>query len=184
MVSEANLQATKNGLVPDGRGWFVMSARESRWRDGGALGVYCTFEGKQRFSQLGMNLNVLAPGQPMAMYHRENGQEGFLVISGECVLIVEGETRRLVAWDFFHCPPGTEHVIVGSGHRPAVLVAVGARGRGRGGGVVYRVCEAASRYGASVERDTKDPREAYAKVDAGLPRSKWIAYLEGWLPES
>ena len=104
MTSEARLRRTKNGLVADGTGWFVVNACASRWRDGGPLGVYCTFEGRQRFPQLGINLNVLAPGQPMAMYHRENAQEGFLVITGECLLIVEGEERRLVPWDFFHCP--------------------------------------------------------------------------------
>ena len=119
----------------------------------------------------------------MAMYHRENAQEGFLVITGECLLIVEGEERRLVPWDFFHCPPGTEHVIVGGGNAPAVVLAVGGRGRGIGGGVDYRVCEAAARYGASVERETSDAREAYAKATAGLPRSKWITYIDGWLPE-
>lgn len=144
VAPEAQLRATKNGLVPDGKGWFVVNARESRSRDGGPLGVYCTFEGRQRFPQLGITLNVLAPGQPLAIYHRENAQEGFLVVSGECVLIVEGEQRRLVAWDFFHCPSRTEHVIVGSGNAAAVVLAVGARGRGRGGGVVSRVCEAAA----------------------------------------
>ena len=184
MVPEAQLRATKNGLVPDGRGWFVVNARESRWRDGGPLGVYCTFEGRQRFRQLGITLNVLAPGQPMAMYHRENAQEGFLVVSGECVLIVEGEQRRLVAWDFFHCPSGTEHVIVGSSNAAAVVLAVGARGRGRGGGVVYRVCEAAARYKASTERETTDAREAYRKAYDGLPRSKLIPYRDGWLPDA
>jgi len=183
MPSEAPLRMTKNGLVADVKGWFVVNARESRWRDGGPLGVYCTFEGKQRFPQLGITLNVLEPGQPMAMYHRENAQEGFLVITGECLLIVEGEERRLAAWDFFHCPPGTEHVLVGSGNAPAVVLAVGARGRGVGGGIVYRACEAAARHGASVESETKDVREAYAEVYAGLPRSKWIRYSAGWLPD-
>jgi uncharacterized cupin superfamily protein len=119
----------------------------------------------------------------MAMYHRENAQEGFLVISGECLLIVEGEQRRLVAWDFFHCPSGTEHVI-GSSNAAAVVLAVGARGRGRGGGVVYRVCEAAARYGASTERETTDAREAYRKAYERLPRSKWIPYRDGWLPDA
>jgi mannose-6-phosphate isomerase-like protein (cupin superfamily) len=114
----------------------------------------------------------------------ENAQEGFLVVSGECVLIVESEQRRLGAWDYFHCPSGTEHVIVGSGNTPAVVLAVGARGRGRGGGVVYRVCEAAARYGASVQRDTTDASEAYRKAYEGLPRSKWIPYRDGLLPDA
>jgi len=75
----------------------------------------------------------------MGMYHRENGQEAFLVLAGECTLIVEGTERRLVQWDFFYCAPGTEHIIVAAGRQSAVVVAVGARGRGVGGGVVYTV---------------------------------------------
>jgi uncharacterized cupin superfamily protein len=114
------------------------------------------------------------------MYHRENAQEAFLVLAGECVLIVEGELRPLRAWDFFHCPPGTEHVIVGSGDEAAVVVAVGARRRG--GGVVYPVSELAARFGASVDRETRDASEAYAKAHANLPRSRWVPYREGWLP--
>jgi quercetin dioxygenase-like cupin family protein len=182
VAPHAQLHRTKNGLVPDSDGWFVINARESRWRDGGPLGVFCTFEGRRRFPQLGINVSVLEPGQPMAMYHRENPQEGFLVVSGECRLIVEGDERRLQAWDFFHCPPGTEHVIVGGGDGPAVVIAIGARGRGVSGGVVYPVCEAAAGYGASVTRETTDVRTAYAGANAGLPRSRWISYTGGWLP--
>lgn len=177
---EAPLRETKNGLVADVDGWFVLNARESRWRDEGPLGVYCTFEGKRRFRQLGINISVLEPGQSLGMYHREHAQEGFLVIAGECLLVVEGRERRLTTWDYFHCPPGTEHVIVGSGDGPAVVVAVGARGRG---GVVYPVSEVAARHGASVERETRNPSEAYADVYADLPRSRWVAYREGWLPD-
>ena len=173
---------SKNGLVVDGEGWFVVNARESRWRSEGSLGSYCTFEGKRRFPQVGININVLAPGEAMGMVHRENAQEGFLVLAGECVLIVEGEERLLTAWDFFHCPGGTEHILVARGEEPAIVVAVGARGRGVGGGVVYPVSEVAARYGASVERETTDPTEAYAKVHAGLPRSKFVRYQPEWLP--
>jgi uncharacterized cupin superfamily protein len=180
MVPEAPLRTTKNGLVADVEGWFVLDARESRWRDEGSLGVYCTFEGKHRFPQLGFNVNVLEPGQAIGMYHRENAQEDFLVLAGECVLIVEGEVRRLRAWDLFHCPPGTEHVIVGSGDEPAVVVAVGARRRG---GVVYPVSEVAAQFGASVEREPRAPTEAYSKAHANLPRSRWAPYREGWLPD-
>ena len=131
MVDEAPLRMSKNGLVADLRGWFVVNARESRWRDAGPLGVFCTFEGKKPFLQLGINISVLEPGQAMGRYHREEkAQEGFLVLSGTCVLIVEGEERTLGPWDFFHCPPGTEHIIVAK--ETAVVVATGARGRGRG----------------------------------------------------
>lgn len=159
-----------------------MNARESRWKTEGPLGSYCNFEGKRRFPQLGINISVLERGQSMGMYHCENAQEGFLVISGECVLIVEGEERRLVAWDFFHCLGGTEHMIVGAGDEPAVVVAVGARGRGIGGGLVYPVSGLAARYGVSVERETTKPAEAYAKVRAELPRSRFVPYREEWLP--
>ncbi len=94
------------------------------------------------------------------------------MLSGECTLIVEGEERRLTEWDFFYCAPGTEHIIVASGEQSAVVVTVGARGRGVGGGVVYKVCKVAARYGASVMRETADPAVAYAKVWAKLPPLK------------
>jgi quercetin dioxygenase-like cupin family protein len=113
MVPEALPRMTKNGLVVDGEGWFVLNARESRWKSEGPLGRYCTFEGKRRFPKLGFNISVLEPGQAYGRYHRENAQEGFLVIEGECLLIVEEQERRLKAWDYFHCPGGTEHIILG-----------------------------------------------------------------------
>jgi uncharacterized cupin superfamily protein len=173
---------SKNGLVVDGEGWFVVNARESRWKDEGPLGRYCTFEGKRRFPQFGINVSVLEPGEAMGLYHRENAQEGFLVVAGECLLIVEEEERRLEAWDFFHCPGGTRHIIVGTGEEAAIVVAVGARGRGVGGGIVYPVSEIASRHGAGVDRATTSPAEAYAKVRSNLPRSTWVEYRPGWLP--
>jgi quercetin dioxygenase-like cupin family protein len=183
MAGQAPLRLTKNGLVADGEGWFVVNARESRWRSEGPLGSYCTFEGKRRFPQLGLNISVLGRGEAMGKHHRENAQEGFLVVSGECLLIVEGEERPLKAWDFFHCPGGTEHIIVGAGAEPAVVIAVGARGRGIGGGTVYTVSERAARHGASVDRETTDSREAYAAIYAELPRSRFAPYRPGWLPE-
>ena len=167
---------SRNGLVTDGEGWFVVNARESRWRDAGPLGVFCTFEGKRRFLQLGINISVLQPGQQMGMYHREKAQEGFLVLSGECLLIVEGEERPLRAWDFFHSPAGTEHIIVGAGSGPAVVLAVGARGRGRTG-IVYPASKLAAKHGARVKRETTKPGEAYA----GLPRWQWVPYEDVWL---
>jgi uncharacterized cupin superfamily protein len=178
---EAPARRTKNGLVVDVEGWFVLNARESRWKNEGPLGSYCNFEGKRRFPQLGINISVLEPGEAMGMYHRENAQEDFLVLSGECLLIVEEQERRLKAWDFFHCPAGTEHIIVGAGDSAAVVLAVGARGRGLGG-VVYPVSELAARHGASVERETTDPSEAYEKIYADLPRSRFVEYRDGWLP--
>jgi uncharacterized cupin superfamily protein len=178
MGREAPLRRTKYGLVADEEGWFVINARESRWRDTGPFGFYCDFEGKRRFPQLGINVSILEPGQRMSMYHRENGQEAFLVLDGTCLLIVEGQERELKAWDFFHCPPLTEHVIVGAGEGRAVVLAVGARGIGRKG-FVYPVSQAALAHDAGVKRETTKPAEAYA----GSPRSSRTAYRDGWLPD-
>ena len=88
VVPEAPLRDTKNGPVVDGEGWFVVNARDSRWREMGPLGAYCNFEGKRRFPNFGINLNVLGPGERIGMYHRENAQEAFLVLAGECTLVV------------------------------------------------------------------------------------------------
>ena len=81
-VPEVPLRETRHGLVADGDGWFVINARESRWRDAGHFGRYCNFEGKRPFRQLGMNVNILQPGQPIGLYHRERAQEDFLVLAG------------------------------------------------------------------------------------------------------
>jgi uncharacterized cupin superfamily protein len=175
VVPEAPIRETKYGLVTDGEGWFVINARESRWRDTGPLGFYCDFEGKRRFPQLGINLNVLQPGQPLGMYHRENAQEGFLVLAGTCLLLVAGEERELKTWDFFHCPPQTEHVIVGAGEGLSVVLAVGARGGRKG--LVYPVSKIARKHHAGVKKETTKPAEAYA----GVPKFSRCAYRDGWL---
>src|SRR5689334_11753417 len=65
-VPEAPVRMSGNGLIVDGEGWFVVNARASRWRDEGALGSYCTFEGKRRFPHFGINISVLEPGERMA----------------------------------------------------------------------------------------------------------------------
>ena len=162
MIPEAPLEETDSGLVPQGEGWFVVNAREARWLDG-TFGAYTRFEGDVRFPQIGINLSVLAPGQPSCMYHREDEQEDFLVLAGECLLLVEGEERRLRAWDFVHCPAWTEHVFVGAGETGCLILAVGSRTEGAG--VVYPASELAQRHGAGVPREVTTGAEAYA----GLP---------------
>jgi len=179
MVSEARLEATEDGLVPQGDGWFVLNAREAPWRHAPGRTAICGFEGDAGFPQLGLNLSVLAPGETMAMYHWEADQEDFLVLSGEPLLIVEGEERPLRQWDFIHCPAETKHTIVGAGDGPSVVLAVGARDRSTGpdwGG--YTVDETAARHGVGVDRETTDPGEAYAP----LPRRQRVPYGDGWLP--
>src|SRR5438045_1430860 len=109
MIQEARLDATEHGLVPSEDGWFVVNAREARWRDGEGLAAICEFEGESTFPQIGINLNVLAPGERMAMYHWEPAQEDFLVLTGEAHLIIEGQERPLQRWDFVHCPAGSKH---------------------------------------------------------------------------
>jgi uncharacterized cupin superfamily protein len=163
MVPESKLQPTDHGLVPTGEGWFVLNARDAPWwiRDG--RGALCEFEGSGRedaldFNQLGINITRLAPGEPMAMYHWEAGQEAFLVLAGEALLVVEGEERPLRAWDFVHCPAGTAHTFVGAGEGPCAILMVGARKPDDA--AVYRVDETAQRYGAGVDVETSSSQEA------------------------
>ena len=176
-MTEARLVEDEHGaLRPAGDGWFVVNARQAAWGDGD-YGAGCTFENREaRFPQLGINLNVLQPGQPMCLYHRENAQEDFLVLAGECLLLVEGEERPLRQWDFVHCPAGVDHVFVGAGAGPSIVLAVGARVEPEE--IVYPVSTVAQKYGASVDVETPDPDVAYASYSGGRVR-----YEEGWLPE-
>jgi uncharacterized cupin superfamily protein len=152
----------------------VVNATEARWREG-AFGAYTRFEGDERFPALGINIGVLAPGQAACMYHGEDEQEDFLVLAGECLLLIEGEERRLRAWDFVHCPAWTEHVFVGAGEGPCTILAVGTR---RGGEVIYPLSELARRHDAGVEVETREPDEAYAR----FPEDVEAPYRPGWLP--
>jgi uncharacterized cupin superfamily protein len=180
MIPEARVERTEHGLVPAGEGWYVLNAREARWYHAEGRTAFCDLEGDQEFPQLGINVQVLQPSEAMAMYHWEADQEDFLIVSGEALLIVEGEERPLRAWDFFHCPANTRHTILGAGNGPCVVVAVGTRAHADSpewGG--YPVDEVASRHGAGVEVETIDPREAYAPVTKRQPTS----YRARWLPE-
>jgi uncharacterized cupin superfamily protein len=169
VVPEAPLETTEHGVVPAGEGWFVLNARDARWFEG-EMGAFLPFESEEaRFEQLGMNVAMLRPGEPGAMYHAEDAQEGFLVLSGTCLLIVEGQERLLEAWDFFHCPPMTAHVLVGAGDSGCVVLGVGARSKGRA--LVYPVNETARTHGAGVAEETSDPRVAYARFSEDTPVS-------------
>ncbi len=165
MPEEARLVEHQGGLVPDRDGWFVVNAAAAPWWRSEERGASCYFEGKDDFPEVGIRLKALWLGQPNGMYHSEAAQEDFLVLSGECLLLVEGEERPLRAWDFVHCPPGTEHIFVGAGDRPCLILMVGARG---GQEVVrYPVSELAEKHGGSVEVETGSPAEAYARFSAG-----------------
>ena len=176
MVDEAGLAQTENGAVPQGDGWFVVNAREARWWHSDTFGTATTFEGDVRFPDFGINIQVLHPGQPNCMYHGENAQEGFLVLSGECLLLVEGEERRLEQWDFVHSPAWTEHVFVGAGSGPCTILMVGARPRPEE--LRYPVVDVATKHKAGVATETSSGDEAYAR----FPRPTAGRYREGTLP--
>jgi uncharacterized cupin superfamily protein len=142
-------------------GWLVFSVRDAPWVTNDVFGAACVFEDEDtQFAELGFTLAVIGPGQPSGMYHGESNQEDFLVLAGECLLLIEGEERRLRAWDFVHCPPGTEHVFVGAGDGPCIIFMTGARTREEK--IVYPRSELARRHGAGVETETTSPAEAYA----------------------
>lgn len=179
MVPETPLERTAAGLVPGGEGWFVLNAREAHWRHREGRGQSLPFEGPTEFPQVGITLYVLGPGEPIGMYHWEANQEDFLVLSGEALLLVEGEERPLRQWDFVHCPAGTKHIIVGAGDAPCAVLAVGAREHGAGGDWGgYTVDEVALRHGAGVEQETADADVAYARFPPPVP----TRYRDGWLP--
>src|SRR4029078_1729948 len=146
-VPEAQLKQTDAGLIPQGEGWFVLNARDVSWIRSQERGQDTDFEGGQEGAQLGFRIQVLTRGQ-RSMYHGERSQEDFLVVSGECVLVIEGEERKLKAWDFVHCPPWTKHTFGGAGDGPCVIVMAGSRAGGFE--VVYAVDAAAAKHGASV----------------------------------
>jgi uncharacterized cupin superfamily protein len=176
VIPEAPLEQADAGLVASGEGWFILNARDARWFEGD-YGAYTRLgEGEIRFEQIGINIGVAQPGQPACMYHREANQEDFLVLCGECLLLVEGEERRLKQWDFVHCPPWTDHVFVGAGNGPCAVLAVGSRAIRE---VVYPESELARKHRAGVPKETNDPREAYAKNNPDTA----VAYREGFLPD-
>lgn len=180
-MPEAKLTRTEHGLVPEGDGWFILNARDARWGHTDELGSYVPFEGDEGFPELGLNVNVLQPGQVGAMYHAEGTQEGFLVLAGEGIAIVEGEERPLRAWDYFHCPADTRHVLVGAGDGPFVYIAVGARRRDEPSRLVYPVDPVAQRHGAGVDEETRSGKEAYSRFGEGFFRRG--LYREGDLPD-
>jgi uncharacterized cupin superfamily protein len=180
LSQEARLERAESGLVPVTDGWFILNVRDAAWLSNEAFGRRAVFEGSgpairgrpeldgRRFDQIGLQLALLSPGKPSGLYHADSRQEDFLVLSGECIAIVDEEERTLRAWDFLHCPPGTRHVFVGVSAEPCVILMVGARTSERE--VVYPRSEAALSRGACVERETSSATEAYAPFPDWQPR--------------
>src|ERR1700750_190686 len=132
-MHEARLEDAGSGLAPASEGWFVVNVRGAEWqtRRGGEkrlCGSECAFEADANSSaELGFNVSVLEPGEPNGLYHSESTDEAFLVLAGECTLLVEGEERHLRQWDCFRSPAGTEHIFVGAGDGPCVILMAGVR---------------------------------------------------------
>lgn len=143
-------------------GWFIVNTRGLQWFAADGHGAWVGYDPPgERLEQLGIGLGILWPGESGARYHAEDAQEDFLILSGECLLLIEGEERLLKAWDLVHCPPWTEHAFVGAGDEPCLVLAVGARFPVRRG-VRFPVNELALRHGAGVARETTESREAHA----------------------
>lgn len=143
----------------------MLNARDAQWYERGPRGRVARFVEDESL-QIGVNLFALGPGEPMAMYHREDVQEGFLVLSGEALLVIEGEERPLKQWDYVHCPPNVAHAIVGG---PAVVLALGGFTPDRDGALGYPLDETAARHGAASEVETSDPLVAYARFERPTP---------------
>ena len=156
--------------------WFIRNVRDMRWQEN-ELGASAEFDKHtDRFEEFGINLTALQPGQAMTMYHRESYQEGFLVLRGECLLIVEGQEVPLQQWDYFHCPKDVAHAIVGAGEGLSLVLAVGNR---LGPDVIeYPRDETALKHEAGVEETTPHPKEAYARFTRPAPD---IAFREEFL---
>ena len=177
MVPEAQLAKSDDGLVPETAGWFVVNARDARWWRNENFGSAVAFESDDvPFPDFDINIQVLMPGQPNCMYHGENAQEDFLVLYGECLLLVEGEERPLKQWDFVHSPAWTEHVFVGAGDGPCAVLMVGARPKPEE--LLYPVVDVARKHDAGVAEETRSGREAYAS----FPKSTTQPYPDDALP--
>jgi quercetin dioxygenase-like cupin family protein len=172
-MHEAKIEDTPTGKVPADDGWFILNLEEIGWHTLPGGGTWCGFEAPSAPSpSLGIGVHILWPGESPGKYHAESDQEGFLVLSGECVAIVEGQERRMRPWDYLHSPPGTAHITVGAGDGPCAILMVGARSPDHA--TRYLVDPVAARYGTSVPVATSSPREAYAGRPPFEPvRSPW-----------
>lgn len=167
-VREARLIETEAGLRPDGDGWFVVNVADAVSYASEGAGHMWPFEPEPRsFPHFGINVHVLAPGEPACMYHAEGAQEAFLVLQGECILVVEDEERRLRQWDFFHAAPWTGHTFLGAGDGPCAVLMIG--GHHPDESIVYPVSDVASKHRAGVERETEEPAEAYGQMRWAAP---------------
>jgi uncharacterized cupin superfamily protein len=167
VVTEARLERVASGLAPVTPGWFIVNTADAAWVNNESYGGVCIFEsdefvlrGRPDLTEYekpdaGFTIRVVPPGRPSSLYHAESVQEDFLILMGECVLIIEDQERHLRAWDFVHCPPMTAHTFVATETGPCVILATGNRRDDLER--VSRRSEVALRYDAGSEVDTTDP---------------------------
>jgi uncharacterized cupin superfamily protein len=168
-VDEARIENTEQGRLPAGDGWFVLNLGEMPWETVPGFGVWRDFNWDQKPGEpnIGVHIHVLQPGENFGYYHAEAAQEGFIVLSGECLAIVEGKEQRMRQWDYLHSPAGTAHVLVGGGDRPCALVMFGSPDPRRK--VEWIADETAAKHGASVKRTTGRDTDAYGDLPAPVP---------------
>ena len=166
-MQEAPMMERGTGKAPAAEGWFVMPMAEAPWFEHAKFGRSCRYDGDYQMPQIGINVRVLQPGQPNCYYHKETSQEDFFVLHGECTLLIEGEERTCKQWDLIHCPPDTEHVFVGAGDGPCVILMVGARDPDQK--LWYPHHPVAAKHDAQAVVETDNPGEAYSDVQMPAP---------------
>jgi uncharacterized cupin superfamily protein len=163
-MHEAQIDTTPEGQLPAGDGWYILNLGETAWATVPGFGVWRDFDDPDADSsqRMAVHVHVLQPGESNGYYHAEAAQEGFLVLSGECIAVIEGEERRLRRWDYFHSPPGTAHITVGAGDEPCAILMFGSPDPRRK--VEWIANETAAKHGASVARTTGRDTEAYGEI--------------------
>jgi uncharacterized cupin superfamily protein len=139
VIPEARLEKVSSGLAPVTPGWFVVNVADAAWVSHDWYGGVCIFEsdefvlrGRPDLTEYvkpgaGFTIRVVPAGHTSGGYHAESVQEDFLILMGECVLVVEDEERHLRTWDFVHCPPMTAHAFIATEAGPCVILATGNR---------------------------------------------------------
>ena len=192
-MTEARLESVASGLAPVTPGWFVVNTAEAAWVTNEEWnGGVCIFEsddfvlrGRPDLTEYvkpnaGFTIRVVPPGRPSGLYHAESVQEDFLILKGDCILIIEDEERPLRTWDFVHCPPMVAHTFVATGDGPCVIQATGNRRDDLER--IYPRSETALRFGAGSEVTTPDPvrnGQWEVKRPQGWESLPWATTLEG-----
>jgi uncharacterized cupin superfamily protein len=173
-MHEACVIQTGTGKVAEGEGWFVLNLADAGWeRRSPGFGARCGLDARDaRFPHFGANVCVVMPGESTSLYHAEDTQEGFLVLDGACVAVIEGIERRLRRWDYLHSPAGTRHVLVGAGDGPCAILMIGAPRSSSLSSIHYPRDEVAARHGASVAETTDSSRQAYAERPYTVTRER------------